>query len=129
MTDQLPTSLPALAQALRSGRLPLLDYLERLQSQFQQREPQVLAFVPEPDRFTRLQREARELLKKFPDPERRPLLFGVPLGVKDIFHVSGFVTRAGSSLPEELLQGPEAPSVTALRNAGVLILGKAVTTE
>ena len=129
MTDQLPTSLPALAQALRSGRLPLLDYLERLQAQFQQREPQVLAFVPEPDRFIRLQREARELLKKFPDPERGPLLFGVPLGVKDIFHVSGFVTRAGSSLPEELLQGPEAASVTALRNAGALILGKAVTTE
>jgi Asp-tRNA(Asn)/Glu-tRNA(Gln) amidotransferase A subunit family amidase len=56
-------------------------------------------------------------------------LFGVPVGVKDIFHVAGFVTRAGSRLPAELLQGPEAESVARLKAAGVLILGKTVTTE
>jgi Asp-tRNA(Asn)/Glu-tRNA(Gln) amidotransferase A subunit family amidase len=129
MTDQLPKSLSTLAEELRSGRLPLLRYLDRLETLFKQQEPELLAFVPEPERFARLQRQAQDLLAKYPNPAQRPYLFGVPLGVKDIFHVSGFTTRAGSSMPADLLQGPEAPSVTTLRHAGALILGKTVTTE
>jgi Asp-tRNA(Asn)/Glu-tRNA(Gln) amidotransferase A subunit family amidase len=56
-------------------------------------------------------------------------LSGVLVGVKDIFHVAGFETRGGSRLPPEALQGPEAASVTALRQAGALVLGKTVSTE
>ncbi|HSV56248.1 MAG TPA: amidase, partial [Magnetospirillaceae bacterium] len=51
------------------------------------------------------------------------------LGVKDIFHVEGFETRAGSRLPPARLAGPEAVAVRALKTAGVLVLGKTVTTE
>lgn len=124
-----PTSLTSLTKALRSGELPLLEYLAQLEAHFARREPDVLAFVPEPDRFERLRREAQVLPDLYPDPAERPSLFGVPVGVKDIFHVEGFVTRAGSHLPTDLLQGSEAASVTALRRAGALILGKTVTTE
>lgn len=112
-----------------SGELDLPDYIDRLEARFNEREPDVLAFVPEDGRFARLRREARQLLERYPDPEARPPLAGLPIGVKDIFHVDGFVTRAGSRLPAELLQGPEAESVTILRRAGALILGKTVTTE
>ncbi len=129
MTTQLPTSLMTLSTALRSGQLPLMRFIDLLEARFEQREPEVLAFVPEPGRFTRLRQEAQALLAQFPDAEQRPFLFGVPVGIKDIFHVSGFSTQAGSSLPEADLQGAEAPSVTALRAAGALILGKSVTTE
>ncbi|MEJ2750306.1 MAG: amidase, partial [Anaerolineae bacterium] len=73
--------------------------------------------------------DAQRLLEQCPDPTNRPPLFGLPIGVKDIFHVDGFITRAGSQLPPEILQGDEAKSVTILRQAGVLILGKTVTTE
>ena len=103
--------------------------VDRLESLFAEREPEVLAFLPEEGRFERLRREAAALEARWPDPERRPALFGVPVGVKDIFHVDGFETRGGSRLPPEVLRGPEAASVTALREAGVLILGKAVSTE
>ena len=51
------------------------------------------------------------------------------VGVKDIFHVDGFVTQAGSRLPAHELQGNEAESVTRLKDAGALIFGKTVTTE
>jgi Asp-tRNA(Asn)/Glu-tRNA(Gln) amidotransferase A subunit family amidase len=51
------------------------------------------------------------------------------VGVKDIFHVKGFTTQAGSKLPANELQGDEAASVTQLKNAGALIMGKTVTTE
>lgn len=122
-------SLVEVATALRTGELALPAYLEALAHHFEEQEPQVQAFVPQEGRFERLQQEAETLLARYPQPEERPSLFGVPVGVKDIFHVDGFVTRAGSKLPPQLWQGAEAPSVTALRRAGALIVGKTVTTE
>jgi len=117
------------AAALRSGQWPLLDYLAELEAHFAAREPSVLAFVPEDGRFARLRHEAEQLLAAYPEPEKRPLLFGLPVGVKDIFHAAGFSTRAGCQLPPALLQGEEAAVVGRLRAAGALILGKTVTTE
>lgn len=125
----LDASLAVIASELRSGGWPLRDYLAKLEQRFNEREPDVLAFVPEDGRFPRLHQQAQQLLEKYPNPADRPPLFGIPLGVKDIFQVEGFTTRAGSQLPIDLLQGSEAPSVTALRQAGALILGKTVTTE
>ncbi len=122
-------SLSELTAQLRDGRLSLLDYLDTLEAHINGREPEVLAFVPEADRFGRLREEAAELLARYPDPAARPPLFGVPVGVKDIFHVDGFPTQAGSRLPTAVLAGAEATSVSALRTTGALILGKTVTTE
>lgn len=114
---------------MRSGRLPLLDYLDRLEVRFAEREPAVLAFLPEPGRFERLRRQARALAGRYPRPAGRPPLFGIPLGIKDIFHLDGWPTRAGSRLPPEELAGREAASARALIRAGALVAGKTVTTE
>ncbi len=122
-------SLLALSNALRTGELPLTTYLSQLESRFAERESSILAFIPEENRFERLRREAEALTNRYPRPEARPALFGVPVGVKDIFHAAGFATRAGSRLPLEVLQGEEAESVTLLKNAGALIMGKSVSTE
>ena len=122
-------SLTQLAADLSNGRLPLLTYLDQLEAYFDQREPEVLAFVPENGRFARLRREAQALLAQYPDPARRPPLFGIPIGVKDIFHTAGFVTQAGSRVPASAIQGQEATSVSQLKAVGTLILGKTVTTE
>ncbi|MCA9935996.1 MAG: amidase [Ardenticatenaceae bacterium] len=127
MNDMQP--LLPLAHALRSGAQPLLAYLDELERRFAEREPIVQAFVPEDGRFHRLRREAQALLQHYPDPETRPPLFGVPVGVKDIFHVDSFVTRAGCKLPPDLFAGDEAPVVTRLKEKGALILGKTITTE
>ena len=124
-----PFAMDVVLAALRSGEWPLLDYLDELEAHFEEREPEIEAFVPENGRFDRLRREAEALLVKYPDPGKRPLLFGLPIGVKDIFHADGFVTQAGSRLPADLLQGKESVAVSRLRQAGALILGKAVTTE
>ncbi len=92
-------------------------------------DPQVQAFLPEPDRRARLHAAADQLLARYPQVNRRPPLFGALVGVKDIFHVDGFVTRAGSVVPPELFAGPEAAVIGQLRAAGALIAGKTVTTE
>jgi Asp-tRNA(Asn)/Glu-tRNA(Gln) amidotransferase A subunit family amidase len=121
--------LEGAAQALREGRLEPVALVEAVCAQVDEAEPELQALLPEPGRRERLLREAAELAARFPDPAGRPPLYGIPLGVKDIIRVEGFSTRAGSRLPPALFEGAEASSVTALRRAGALILGKTVTTE
>ncbi len=103
--------------------------IDRAEANFNADEPQVHAFLTEGGRFDRLRREARQLHDRYPQPDRRPPLYEVLVGVKDIFRVDGFPTRAGSRLPQDLFAGEEAVSVTRLRQAGALILGKTVSTE
>jgi len=121
--------LRELAAELRLNRLDLEEYINRTCDRVEELEPRIQALIPEPDRRQRLLVQARELKSLYPDPAVRPPLYGVLLGIKDIFRVNGLPTRAGSRLPHELFTGPEASSVSALRNAGGLVLGKTVTTE
>ena len=129
MSPSFETQLASLAQSLRSGNLTLTDYLARLEAYFDKKNEPVQAFLPEENRFDRLRQEAAALEAQYPDPSARPPLYGVPIGVKDIFHVNGFKTQAGSKLPADSLTGPEAESVTRLKQMGALVLGKTVTTE
>ncbi len=124
-----PAPLASLAAELRAGTLNLKDYLNDLCSRISVVDKEIEAFIPERDRRNRLLAEADLLLAAYPEPAKRPPLFGVPVGVKDIYHVEGFSTRAGSVLDPELLTGPEAESVLLLRQSGALLLGKTVTTE
>src|SRR5947209_1753583 len=111
------TPLAATAAALRSGQFDLLALIDEVCNRIDAQEPLIHALVPEPARRARLLNEASTLQKRFPDPDSRPPLYGVLLGVKDIFYADGFPTRAGSQLPAELFRGAEASCVTRLRNA------------
>ena len=124
-----------LIEELRSGQLLLPDFLAQVEARFEQHEPSILAFLPDEKRFDRLYDEGEALVLAYPDLIKRPLMFGALLGVKDIFHVEGFPIQAGSRLPSDVFQpadefqGKEAKSVSRLRDAGALFLGKTVTTE
>lgn len=109
--------------------MDLLQWIDGTQARIERLESTIQALLPEEGRFERLRRDAHELLARYPEPEERPPLYGVLLGVKDIFHVDGWSTRAGSRLPPEVLRGPEADGVTRLKQAGALLVGKTVTTE
>ncbi|WP_046089586.1 amidase family protein [Streptomyces antioxidans] len=92
-------------------------------------DAEIRAFVPEPGRRERLAREARTADERWGDPDGRPPLYGVMVGVKDIVHVEGVPTHAGSDVPAEALAGAEASLVGRLREAGALVAGKTVTAE
>ncbi|MCP4397740.1 MAG: amidase [bacterium] len=117
------------AQGLRSGEIDLLEHINTLCNRIAAHDPRIEVFVPEEHRRERLLHEAEQLAVRYPVPETRPPLYGITLGVKDIFRVQGFPTKAGSLLPEELFEGREAHCVTRLKQAGALIAGKTVTTE
>jgi Asp-tRNA(Asn)/Glu-tRNA(Gln) amidotransferase A subunit family amidase len=129
LVEKTPDRLVDLSEGFRAGRLSVREYLEVLERRFAERGPWVHAFVEEPDRFERLRSQLASIESQFADPSSRPVLYGVPVGVKDIFHVAGFPTRAGSSIPPAVLSGEEKGAVALLRSAGALMLGKTVTTE
>ena len=124
-----PAPLVETVDGLRVGQHSLSLYLEQTLLRVNRVEAHVHALLEEADRAPRLQEEARSLRHAHPDPANRPPLFGCLVGVKDIYHVDGFVTRAGSAVPPEAFAGNEAAVVTRLRKAGALVLGKTVTTE
>ena len=111
-----------LIEDLRAGQLLLPEFLAQVEARFTQHEPSVRAFVPEEERFNRLYDEAEALILSYPDLIRRPLMFGALIGVKDIFHVEGFPTQAGSRLPQECgmhpLSKPRTPTTFELQERG-----------
>ena len=116
-------------EKLRAGQMDLIAYVDEMCDRLAKLDSHIEAMLPEPDRRSRVRAEAKALQARYPDPTKRPALYGALVAVKDIFHVSGFVTKAGSVIPPELFAGPEATCVQMLRDAGALILGKSVTTE
>jgi Asp-tRNA(Asn)/Glu-tRNA(Gln) amidotransferase A subunit family amidase len=73
--------------------------------------------------------ECARVARRWPQPGRRPALFGLPVGVKAIIRVAGRQIRCGSLLPADLFAGEEASLVSRLREAGAIILGHVVSTE
>ncbi|MDH7500219.1 MAG: amidase [candidate division NC10 bacterium] len=114
---------------LRSGELDLIEYLSGLCDRIEAENPKIHALLPDTFDRQRVLGQAKVLLARYPDPASRPPLFGTPVGIKDIFRVQGFPTRCGSSLPPRLFEGAEANSVSRLKRAGAVIMGKTVTTE
>jgi aspartyl-tRNA(Asn)/glutamyl-tRNA(Gln) amidotransferase subunit A len=56
-------------------------------------------------------------------------LFGLPLGIKDIFHTAGLRTAANSPLLDQHVPTEDAGAIVNLRRDGAIILGKTVTTQ
>ncbi len=124
-----PASLSAALRSIQEHQHSLSVYVEELVQRVASVDPHVHAFLAEPARRQRLRTQTAELRSRYAGPGARPPLFGATVGVKDIFHVDGFVTRAGTNLPPQLFAGDEAAVVRQLKTAGALIMGKTVTTE
>ncbi|MBT3346017.1 MAG: amidase [Gemmatimonadetes bacterium] len=86
------------------------------------RESVLQALLPETGRRERVMAAATQV------PVEQALA-GHLVGIKDILHVEGMVTGAGTRLPTHLFAGDEAACVRRLREAGAIVLGKTVTTE
>ena len=122
-------ALSEISIALRNNTLSLDDYIHDTCKRVNTVDAFVQSLLPEKGREKRLLKEAEALAARYPNPGSRPPLYGVLLGVKDLFRVDGFPTQAGSKLLPEVFAGAEASVVTKLKQAGALILGKTVSTE
>ncbi|WP_435063725.1 amidase family protein [Halobaculum sp. EA56] len=145
--DRSGESLADLAAALRAGERDPAAYADTVRDRIDDRDRRVRAWVDGGKPRGWLREEAAELARRHAGGDadgdgtadaadgdheaggNRPPLFGVPVGVKDIFHVDGLATRAGSDLPPDVLAGPESTAVRRLREAGALVAGKTHTAE
>jgi Asp-tRNA(Asn)/Glu-tRNA(Gln) amidotransferase A subunit family amidase len=94
--------------------------LTDLQQRFENIEPYLRAFIPEENRWSRIQQET---------PSTDLSLAGLTLAVKDIINIDGFESRCGSTLPPEVFAGRQASCVTRLIDNGATLIGKTITTE
>ncbi|MBI2202902.1 MAG: amidase [Candidatus Rokubacteria bacterium] len=115
------------AARIRDGRLSPVALVEALIARIKTVDARIDAWVHLDEAGARaaaaaLEAEARR-------GAIRGALHGVPVGIKDIFHVSGMPTRAGSRPFAHSMPAADATSVARLRAAGAIVLGKTHTTE
>src|SRR3984957_6296503 len=70
--------------------------------------------------------EAEALNARFPDPKQRPILFGVPVAVKDCFDVAGYPTTCGSHFyaAQNGIAAADSAVAARLRGAGAGVMGE-----
>ena len=127
-----PTEIQALGAAtaaarIREGRLSPVVLLDALLTRIRAVDPRLEAWVHVDEAGARA--AAGALAAEAKAGTFRGPLHGVPIGVKDIFHVAGMPTRAGSRPFAHSVPAIDATSVARLRAAGAVVLGKTHTTE
>jgi Asp-tRNA(Asn)/Glu-tRNA(Gln) amidotransferase A subunit family amidase len=121
-----PVGLGPLAAALRSGEVDPVEVADGVWTRIAACEPMIRALVSEPGRLVRVTRDAGLLREQHPDAATRPPLYGVSVGIKDIFGVDGLPTKAGSRVPARFLAGEQGSAVERLLRAGAVVCGKTV---
>ena len=118
-----PLGAAAAAAEIRAGRLTAEALVEACLERIAAREPEIQAWV---------HCDAEQALAQARALDRQPtrgVLHGVPIGVKDIIDTFDMPTRHGSPIYRDNRPDADAACVTLCRNAGMVILGKTVTTE
>ena len=127
MAEPYSYSVNEAAQQIRSGQLSPTNYIESLLQRITTHDPALQAWVTidrAKARDAALRREQELAAGETPG-----ILHGVPVGLKDIFYTAGMKTTACSRIYADFVPGYDATCVTRLKDAGAVILGKAVTTE
>jgi aspartyl-tRNA(Asn)/glutamyl-tRNA(Gln) amidotransferase subunit A len=105
------------------NRLSASDILEQHLARIHREEPLIQAWA------TLATETSREQARKLDSEDHFLPLAGEILGIKDIVHVAGLPTRAGSKFLGDEIESHDALCVSRLRKAGAIILGKTATTE
>jgi aspartyl-tRNA(Asn)/glutamyl-tRNA(Gln) amidotransferase subunit A len=125
----VPTELGAAeaARAIRRGRLSPVELVRACLERIRARDGALRAWVhvDEPGALA----AAREREAEVRAGRVRGPLHGVPLAVKDIIDVAGWLTTAGARPWAHRRAERDATCVARLRAAGAIVLGKTATTE
>jgi Asp-tRNA(Asn)/Glu-tRNA(Gln) amidotransferase A subunit family amidase len=111
----------------KSGADTPRDFLERCLVEIATLEPKIGAFVNLNLDGARV--AADQSTARWRAGQPRSPIDGMPIGIKDIIETADMPTENGSPLFAGFRSERDAASVAALREAGAVIVGKAVTTE
>jgi len=115
------------AERIRAGTLSPVELVESCLERIGALDGRLQAWVhvDAPGALT----AARQLESEAKGARLRGPLHGVPIGVKDIFHVAGMPTRAGAGTFAHSLPTRDAACIELARAAGAIVLGKTHTTQ
>src|SRR5580765_6055360 len=127
-SDDLASLLAGRAATLiADGSLSPVDLLESCLARIAARDAEIHAWVHVDETGARA--VARERHAEARAGRVRGPLHGIPVAIKDIFHVAGATTTCGAAPAFHVAATEDATAVARLRAAGAIILGKAHTTE
>ena len=125
-TPNLLTATQA-ATKIASGELSAVDLMQACLARIAERDAQVQAWTfLDTARAMELARDADAMRDA---GKGIGTLHGVPVGIKDIIDTADMPTENGSPIFKGRRTNHDAACVSALRDAGAIILGKTVTTE
>lgn len=113
--------------AMRAGEVSPVDFVRALLERVAATEPTVQAW--ETVDAEGALRTAHHLEAKRRERLPDALLFGLPVGIKDVFHARGLPTTANFDPYRGAAAGEDSGVVQHLREAGAIILGKTVTVQ
>ena len=102
-------------------------FLEDCLEQIDAMDSQIKAFVTlQPEKARQL---ADESCQRWANNQQLSAIDGMPIGIKDLLETSDMPTQMGCEAYNGFSPGNDNALVSALRNAGAIILGKTVTAE
>lgn len=120
-----PESSAEVVQMLADGAITATDAVDHCYATYSAWEPALHAFAWFDHRQVQ---ERAEHLDQAESSERGPI-FGIPIGVKDIFDTAGIPTEYGSEAFRGRVPAATALTVSRLESAGAIVFGKTVTAE
>ncbi len=110
------------AQALREKRISPVELTETAIARIERLDSTLHAFITVTADHAR--RRARQAEIELASGRDRGPLHGIPIAVKDLFHMRGVRTTAGSRIFENFVADFDSAVVERLEAAGAIILGK-----
>ena len=115
------------ADGIRAGTISAVELMEALLARSRALDPKLRVWETL-DEDAALE-AARSAQAEIESAGARGPLHGVPIGIKDIFNTKGVRTASGSPIYDDYVPDFDSTAVALLRDAGAVIMGKAVTTE
>jgi len=127
MNELLTTDIASLGRMLRKGQVSSVEITEAALTRMADVEPAIHAFITTtPERAMEDARRADADLRAGKD---RGPLHGIPTGIKDIYDTAGIRTTCHSRLLMDNVPTTDSTVVSALKEAGTVLLGKLATNE
>ncbi|AXI09863.1 amidase [Oceanobacillus zhaokaii] len=114
-----------IAEKIKQGELTSVDTVKAYINHIKKVNPHINALVEE--RFSDALNEADELDRVSLNGKNAGPLHGVPISVKESFHVTNMKTTAGLVHRQDLISRDDAAVISRLKAKGAIILGKTNT--
>ena len=112
-----------LGEAIKKGETTAVEAAERCFARIKKMEPEVHAFINLDEE--RAMDQAKKVQKEIEEGKLTGPLAGVPVAVKDNICTKGLATTCGSRMLEHFVPPYDAFAARKLKEAGMVILGKA----